>query len=137
MFEQEKRCATCLGPIKEGDPIELLYEDQGNKLVAHKGKCFEAYKEYLTGKTEIKRGMIVGVCPICLKPVRHLDDYTFYRIIPEHDIGKFKGTKFEYFLSTIPLVKDIWYFHMQCYFDLGLNLKERIDSLKREVTMCN
>jgi len=35
------------------------------------------------------------------------------------------------------LVKDIWYFHMQCYFDLGLNLKERIDSLKREVTMCN
>jgi hypothetical protein len=75
------RCAEC---HEEFEPrqkqIAVSCEDSDIKV--HAGECWNQYKESLTGDKATAEGCIIGVCQVCIKPIRQQQQYIVSRGIP-------------------------------------------------------
>jgi len=78
-------CLECHEGIKPGDKaIEVKFDSEYRNFV-HVGECWEKYKPYLFDDNEIKKGIIIGICGWCVKPVRNEQEFYVGRIYRQRE----------------------------------------------------
>lgn len=107
-------CLVCQKRINPKGKMVFIYKNAFVECWVHAGACFENYKRLLTGPKAIKQGMILGMCGVCLTPVREGQRYVIYHMgkkkmncRPEEDI----------FLTTYPSRKNkyfVGFTHKKC-----------------------
>ena len=98
-------CCQCLEDILPDEEAILIWDNKDDPRFVHAKSCWDKYKPFLFSFEVRKDGAIVGMCSICLKPIRKKQWYCLDRMIDynrERDQGEEK-----YILETVfPNDKD-------------------------------
>ena len=104
--------SECHAEIQLGEKVEFVYNNVGLEHLVHAGECLERYKMSLTSAEAIKKGVIIGFCGYCQKPVREKDQYV---VIRNHGWGYGLEKKEENpVYITLPSEGDISFVHKKC-----------------------
>ena len=119
MFNEEQMaleiCVECHKEIAVGEKMVLIYRDDFVAYWVHAGQCFENYSKALTSPSAISAGYIIGICEVCLKPVRTKQEFTVARNYPPW-VG-ITEEEVMLFNTTYPISKNghnICFVHKEC-----------------------
>ena len=106
-------CVECQEEIQPKEKTILVYEDIFDKWWVHDGTCSDRYRLLFTSSEEINKGVIMGSCYYCAKPIREKEQYVVNR-----NRGMVKGTtnkkEEDPLYTTVPLKENIWLAHKEC-----------------------
>ena len=106
-YMEPEHCMECYKVIKMREKMVLIYKDDSREFWVHDGECYSKYSESLTHPEARKDGIVIGICELCLKPVRY--DHPFDVSRDEH-----VNTDRSVFETTMPQKNAIRFTHRQC-----------------------
>ncbi len=107
-------CVNCKTEVMDGEDCVPVYKDEESEDVLDVGQCFTEYNKELCGKEAISRGDILGLCIVCLKPVRQKDRHGV-TVLSSLDTSKFEdGTLIESWLTVVPNKNSLHFSHDDC-----------------------
>jgi len=98
-------CCQCLEDILPGEDAVLIWENKDDPRFVHAKSCCEKYKPLLFSPEERKDGAIVGMCMVCLKPIRKKQWYHLDRMI-DYDENRDQGKERQVAETMFPSDED-------------------------------
>jgi hypothetical protein len=131
-YEKLYQCALCLEEFESGDKAVSIYKSKDCEFWVHAGMCFEQYKQLLIFPGVKERGIIIGICNVCFKPIREKDSYEVGRVqsIEEKDSNNI----FERWHTTYPSNAGDAMYHKDCS-DVGIQETVQDPPMKFKITI--
>ncbi len=111
-------CCECLEDILPGEEAVLFWDIKDDPRFTHAGKCWDKYKPFLFGSQARKDGAIVGMCAICLKPIRTKQWYRLDRMM-EHGKNISRSEEDNILETTFPFDNNkVGLVHDKCFNEM-------------------